>query len=134
MRVKSVLFFTVPAVLVLSQCSEVSTPASSSTMTSPAAGDARLASTLAPLTLRKGLDNVVVEDGGKTFSICRTELPNIEQYRFVDNKKGVVVKSRGSHGPAIVELFDTMTGTRRARVMAYEISNGQPSWAKGMQD
>ena len=33
-----------------------------------------------------------------------------------------------------VELFDVRTGTLRDKVLAFAIQNGQPEWARGMQD
>ncbi len=77
---------------------------------------------------------VRILQNGRTVSVVRSELPNVERYQFKDGKNKIVVKSRGNHGPAVVELFDSKTGNRRGRVMAYEIANGQPAWARGMKD
>jgi hypothetical protein len=33
-----------------------------------------------------------------------------------------------------VELFDIKTGALRDKVLAFAIKNGQPAWARGMQD
>ncbi len=67
-------------------------------------------------------------------SFNRTASPNVEGQHFINNKSQIVVKSRGNHGPATVELFDTRTGALKGKVLAYAIQHGQPSWARGMQD
>ena len=77
---------------------------------------------------------VRILQNGRTVSVLRTELPNVERYRFENAKREIVVKSRANHGPAVVELFDTKTGVRRGKVMAYAIKNGRPAWARGMQE
>jgi hypothetical protein len=50
----------------------------------------------------------------------RTGLPNVEETRFVekDGEKMIAVKSRGDHGPALLELFDVHTATLKDKVMA----------------
>ena len=82
----------------------------------------------------KGQSQVTITDGGRTVSTVRTAAPNVENFHFTNKKKQIVVKSRGNHGPATVELFDVQTGTLRDKVLAYAIENGQPHWARGMQD
>jgi len=77
---------------------------------------------------------VRIMQNGRTVSVLRTELPNVERYQFRNGKREIVVKSRANHGPAVVELFDAKTGVRRGKVMAFAIQNGQPAWARGMQD
>ena len=44
------------------------------------------------------------------------------------------MKSRGNHGPATVQLFNSRTGRLEGTVMAYELANGGPTWAAGMAD
>jgi hypothetical protein len=85
-------------------------------------------------TASKEQGRIRILQNGRTVSVIRTQLPNVEQYRFENEKRQIVVKSRANHGPAAVELFDTKTGTLRDKVMAFAIRNGQPSWARGMQD
>ncbi len=75
-----------------------------------------------------------ITQGGRQISFIRTASPNIEKHHFIYNKSQIVVKSRGNHGPATVELFDTRTGTLKGKVLAYAIKHGQPAWARGMQD
>ncbi len=77
---------------------------------------------------------VRITQGGKKICFIRTASPNVERHHFINNKSQIVIKSRGNHGPATVELFDTRTGTLKGKVLAYAIRNGQPSWARGMQD
>lgn len=52
--------------------------------------------------------------------------------RWHSEQEQIVVKSRGNHGPATVQLFDCRSGREQARVMAYEIKGGKPAWARGM--
>ncbi len=90
----------------------------------PAAGGA--------LTPVKGLGNVSLKEGGRTVAVCQTAMPRVETVRFVNGQRQIVVKSRGNHGPATVQLFDSRSGMEEGRVMAHEIRNGQPPWAAGM--
>ena len=77
---------------------------------------------------------VRITQGGKKVVFLQTASPNVERQHFINNKSQVVVKSRGNHGPATVELFDARTGTLKGKVLSYAIQNGQPAWARGMQD
>lgn len=73
---------------------------------------------------------VSITESGNTVSIIRTAAPNIEAADFTGpGQEQIAIKSRGAHGPATVELFDTRSGKRLGSVMAYEIQNGQPAWA-----
>ena len=81
-----------------------------------------------------GQGRVSILKGNQVVSTIRTAAPNVEQYHFTNGVLQIVVKSRGNHGPATVELFDTKTGTLRGKVLAFAIRNGQPSWAKGMAE
>jgi hypothetical protein len=94
------------------------------TGTGPVAGGA--------LTPVKGVGNVALRRNGQTVAVCQTAMPKVETMRFIDGQRKIVVKSRGNHGPATVQLFNCATGLEEARVMAYEILNGQPAWASGM--
>ncbi|MCB1204964.1 MAG: hypothetical protein KDN18_11950 [Verrucomicrobiae bacterium] len=85
-----------------------------------------------PLTSVNGPGTVTIQEGARTVSVCKTASPNVEQTKFITEQQQIVVKSRGAHGPATVQLFDTATGTEKGRVMAYDIKNNQPAWAAGM--
>ena len=86
------------------------------------------------LTSVNGQGTVVIMEGSRRVSVCRTASPNIEQTRWHRGQDQIVVKSRGNHGPATVQLFDTRSGRQLGSVMAYEIANGGPGWARGMGD
>ncbi|NWK55916.1 hypothetical protein HW115_09855 [Verrucomicrobiaceae bacterium N1E253] len=86
------------------------------------------------MTATVGQRQVQIMQNGRVVSTLRTASPNIESHHFTSGQSQMVVKSRGNHGPATVELFDTRTGVLRDKVLAYAIKNGQPSWARGMQD
>jgi len=77
---------------------------------------------------------VKITQNGQQVSFLRTASPNVERQHFRNNKRQIVVKSRGNHGPATVEAFDTRTGVLKEKVLAYAIQHGQPAWARGMQD
>jgi hypothetical protein len=85
-------------------------------------------------TASVGQGQVQIMEGGRVVSTLRTASPNVETHQFTSGQSQMVVKSRGNHGPATVELFDTQTGVLRDKVLAFAIENGQPSWARGMQD
>lgn len=73
---------------------------------------------------------VIVSRNGETVSVLRTAAPNIEAADFIGRGQSqIAIKSRGAHGPATCELFDTQTGQLRDKVMAFAIRNGQPAWA-----
>lgn len=86
------------------------------------------------MTASVGQGQVQILQNGQVVSTLRTASPNVESHHFTSGQSQMVVKSRGNHGPATVELFDTKTGTLRDKVLAFAIENGQPSWARGMQD
>lgn len=87
-----------------------------------------------PLSAVNGKGSVVIKEGTRTVAVCKTASPNIEQTRFVDEQNKIVIKSRGNHGPATVELFNTHTGKLEGTVKAFELSGGGPKWAAGMAD
>lgn len=66
--------------------------------------------------------------------MIRTQLPNVEKWEIINRNTEIVIKSRGDHGPAAVERFDTQTGVLKDTVMAYTVRNGQPEWAQGFED
>jgi hypothetical protein len=71
---------------------------------------------------------------GKTIAICRTQLPEIEKWKLINGNRQIVVKSRGRHGPAAVELFNVADGSLADKVMAFAITNGKPEWARGFEE
>jgi hypothetical protein len=81
-----------------------------------------------------GQGKVAIKEGSKTIAVMRTASPNVEKHRFYNGRREIVVKSRGNHGPATVELFDVRTGTLRDKVLAFAIRDGNPEWARGMED
>jgi len=87
-----------------------------------------------PLTAVNGQGTVTIMEGPRTVATCRTASPNIEKTRWVSEQNQIVVKSRGNHGPATVQLFNSRTGRQEGTVMAYELANGGPTWAAGMAD
>lgn len=80
------------------------------------------------------LGTVFIMDGTRRVATCRTAALHVEEARFIERQKQIVVKSRDRSGPATVQLFDTRTGAERDAVMAHEIRNGQPAWAAGLED
>ena len=78
-----------------------------------------------------GQSQVTIKHGDKTVSVVRTGLANVEETRFLDQdgRKMLAAKSRGNHGPALLELFDVQTGTLKDKVMAFAVEGGQPAWA-----
>lgn len=87
-----------------------------------------------PIEASVGQGSITITQGGRKLSRITTASPNIEKHHFIHGKKQIVIKSRGNHGPATVQLFDTKTGVLKGKVLAYAIEHGQPAWARGMQD
>ena len=87
-----------------------------------------------PFTAVKGSGRVTIKEGSRTVAVCSTASPNVEETKFIAEQQQIVVKSRGNHGPATVQLFDTTSGKEKGRVMAYEIRGGKPVWAAGMEE
>lgn len=77
---------------------------------------------------------VLLLRNGKTIAICRTQLPEIENWKLINGNRQIVVKSRGRHGPAAVELFNVVDGSLADKVMAFAIKNGKPEWARGFEE
>ncbi len=84
------------------------------------------------LTAESSAGSVIIRQGSRTLTSFRTAGPNVEETRFINGQEQIVVKSRGNHGPATVQLFSARNGREEGRVMAYEIRNGFPVWAAGM--
>lgn len=85
-----------------------------------------------PLTAKTGAGKVTIKEGDVVVATLKTASPNVEETRFINEQQQIVVKSRGNHGPATVQLFNSRTGKEEGRVKAYEIKNGKPAWAAGM--
>lgn len=77
---------------------------------------------------------MIIKEGDRTLATCRTTSPNIEDLRWISEQEQIVVKSRGNHGPATVQLFDSRTGRQLGTVKAFELAQGGPTWADGMAD
>lgn len=87
-----------------------------------------------PLTAVRGQGRVTIMEGSRTVTTISTASPNIEQTRWYQEQEQIVVKSRGNHGPATVQLFNSRTGRQLGTVKAYELAQGGPAWATGMAD
>lgn len=122
------------ATLALSQCIVVDENGNVAGTSSGAASQSPVgnAGFTQPLTSVNGQGTVVIMEGSRRLSVCKTASPNIEQTRWHQEQEQIVVKSRGNHGPATVQLFDSRTGRQLGSVMAYELANGGPAWAAGM--
>ena len=83
-----------------------------------------------PLRAQINGNKVRVYEGNKLVSIANATLPHIERTRFIDEQNKLVVKSRGSHGPARLQLFNARNGRQLASIPAYQ--KPKPQWAKGM--
>lgn len=85
-------------------------------------------------TASKRLGSVLILEGSRRVAICHTDGLQVQEARFINGQKQLVVKSRGRHGPAVVQLFDTRTGAEQDAVLAHEIREGQPAWAAGLEN
>lgn len=86
-----------------------------------------------PLTAQTGPGSVTIREGSRVLTSFRTAAPNVEQTRWYSEQEKIVVKSRGNHGPATIELFNSRTGAKLGTIMAYEAANG-PAWARSMAE
>lgn len=86
------------------------------------------------LTARQVQGGVEVLVNGQVTTRIKSAMPNVEKTGLINGGSLMVVKSRGDHGPASVELFDTRTGVLRDKVLAFAIKDGRPSWANGYAD
>ena len=89
---------------------------------------------VAPLQARSIQSGVLITRGGAAVATCHTAMMNVERYKFINSSRQIVVKSRGNHGPATVEMFDTNTGRLRDKVLAFAIRKSGVSWAYGFED
>jgi hypothetical protein len=88
----------------------------------------------APVKVHVEQSQVRLLRNAKTIAICRTQLPEIENWKLINGNRQIVVKSRGRHGPAAVELFNVVDGSLADKVMAFAIKNGKPEWARGFEE
>lgn len=72
---------------------------------------------------------VEIYELGTKITTLKSELPNVEDWKFVSGGSQVVIKSRAAHGPAAVQLYDVAGGVLKEKVMAFEIKDGKPEWA-----
>lgn len=77
---------------------------------------------------------MIIRRNGQVLCSFRTALPNVETWRLTRGDSQIIVKSRGNHGPAMVELFDTTTGMLQDKVMASAILRSGAIWAYGFED
>ena len=77
---------------------------------------------------------MIIRRNGQVLCSFRTALPNVETWRLTRGDSQIIVKSRGNHGPAMVELFDTTTGMLQDKVMASAILRSGATWAYGFED
>ena len=120
---------TAAAVLPLTQC-VVEVPESGTATQVPENGRGENQQ----LSADKGAGSVTIRDKGRVVTSIRTAMPNVEETRWHKGKSEIAVKSRGSHGPATVELFNSRTGAKLGTVMAYELASGGPEWARAMAE
>lgn len=95
------------------------------TNTTPAAG----AGESSPFEGKVIPGGVEMYEMGTKITTLKSSLPNVEAWKFVNGGSQVAIKSRASHGPAAVELFDVSGGVLREKVMAFDIKDGKPEWA-----
>lgn len=94
--------------------------------------DGSEASQVETLKAKAAQGRISIIDDGTPIAFIIPASPNIEETKFINQQQQIVVKSRGSHGPATVQLFNSRTGRQEGKVMAYEITSDQPAWAAGM--
>ncbi|MCB1076244.1 MAG: hypothetical protein KDM64_00325 [Verrucomicrobiae bacterium] len=82
-------------------------------------------------TVQGGVEILV---GGKVTTRIKSALPNVEKTKLINDGHLIVVKSRGDHGPAELQLFDTRTGVLKDKVMAFAVQGGRPTWAAPFAD
>lgn len=75
---------------------------------------------------------VSICEKGTVLATVSTTKSFIEQWGFSQDSRHVVVKSRGAHGPATIQLFAIKDGPAEAAVDAY--SENLPDWARPYKD
>lgn len=134
-NLKRLLFASLFGCPLLTQCVDIdgdgisTGPATSRVFSNP-----NLPSFGQPFTSQIGAGTVTIREGPRIVSTIHTASPNVEQIRWHSEQERIVVKSRGNHGPATVQLFHSRSGREIHRVMAYDIRGGNPQWAVGMGD
>ena len=82
------------------------------------------------LKARIGSGKVTITQGGKEVCVVRSGKPIVQDYRFIQNQSRIVVKSRGDRGSSLVELFNATTGKLQDKILAKDVKDGKPGWAK----
>lgn len=77
-------------------------------------------------------DHVTVCDHGRIVASLASAKGFIEGWDFTKDGERLVIKSRGAHGPATIELFALRNGPPLESVQAYE--KNLPSWAAPFAD
>jgi hypothetical protein len=77
-------------------------------------------------------DHVNVCDHGKVVANLKSAKGFIEGWDFTKDGEHLVIKSRGAHGPASIELFSLHNGLAMESVQAYE--KHLPDWAVPFAD
>jgi hypothetical protein len=77
-------------------------------------------------------DHVSVCDHGKVVANLKSAKGFIEGWDFTKDGEHLVIKSRGAHGPASIELFSLHTGLAMESVQAYD--KHLPDWAAPFAD
>jgi hypothetical protein len=77
-------------------------------------------------------DHLNVCDHGKVVATLASAKGFIEGWDFTSDGEQVVIKSRGAHGPATIELFSLHNGPPAAAVPAYQ--KNLPAWAAPFAD
>ncbi|MEM1084466.1 MAG: hypothetical protein AAGI48_10160 [Verrucomicrobiota bacterium] len=86
------------------------------------------------LSAKDSRGRITISEKGKPIAFIIPAMSNVEELRFINGQQQLVVKSRGDHGPATVQLFDSRSGRQEGKVMAFEIADGQPAWAAEMAE
>jgi hypothetical protein len=86
------------------------------------------------LTVQTQYQGLVVRENGVVKTQIRTAMPVVERHSFTNGNQRIIVKSRGNHGPATVEMFDVRTGVLRDKVLAFAIRSSGATWAYGFED
>ncbi|HSI12612.1 MAG TPA: hypothetical protein VK961_11240 [Chthoniobacter sp.] len=69
---------------------------------------------------------------GKVLAHIRSELPFIEEWKFLEGGSQLALRCRASHGPADIELHETATGKLITTLKARD--EKLPAWAKSLKD
>lgn len=83
-------------------------------------------------TVRAVPGGLEVLEEGEAVSRVAVARPVVEKMMFVKEGRQLIVRSRGAEGPAVLELFDSRSGVRRAVIGENEVFHGRPAWAAGL--